>query len=70
MQMFIELLPVLIGAAVGLLVGMTVRSLILARLARVAARTATQLDDTLVGLLKGGVPLWGVLLGMQVGVRM
>ena len=70
MQTFIELLPVLIGAAVGLLVGVTVRSLIMARLARVAARTATQLDDTLVGLLKGGVPLWGVLLGMHVGVRM
>jgi small-conductance mechanosensitive channel len=70
METFIELLPVLIGAAVGLLVGITVRSLILGRLARVAARTATQLDDTLVGLLKGGVPVWGLLLGMHVGVRM
>lgn len=70
MQTFIELLPVLIGVFAGILVSLAVRSVVLIRLARVAARTATQVDDALIALLKSALPLWGALLGLHIGIRM
>ena len=70
METILELLPAAIGLVVGVLVSLVFRRVVVTRLARVAARTATQLDDVLLATLRTAVPLWGALLGLHVGVRM
>lgn len=70
METIMELLPAAIGLVVGVLVSLAFRRVVITRLARVAARTATQLDDVLLATLRTAVPLWGALLGLHVGVRM
>jgi len=70
METILELLPAVFGIVAGVLIGLAGRRLVLGRLARVAARTATQVDDALLESLKTAFPLWGALLGLHVGVRM
>lgn len=70
METILDLLPAAIGLVVGVLVSLVVRRVVVTRLARVAARTATQLDDVLLATLRGALPLWGALLGLHIGVRM
>lgn len=70
METILDLLPAVIGLTTGVLVSLVVGRVLLARLARVAARTATQFDDELLGTLKTALPLWGALLGLHVGIRM
>ena len=70
METILELLPAALGVAVGVLVSLVASRIILGRLARIAARTATQLDDAMLGTLKSALPLWGALLGLHIGIRM
>ena len=70
METLIDVLPAAIGLVVGVLASLAIRRTVIARLARVAARTATQVDDLLLGTLRSALPLWGALLGLHVGVRM
>lgn len=48
----------------GLVAGLIVRRLLLARLLRVAAATGSVVDDLVVRALAGPVVLWGVVLGL------
>lgn len=70
METILELLPAAGGLVAGVLISLAVRRVMLGRLARVAARTATQLDDTLIAALRPALPVWGALLGLHVGLRM
>lgn len=70
MATLLEVLPAAIGLVVGLLVSLTIRRVVVARLTRVAALTATQVDDVLLGTIRTALPLWGALLGLHVGVGM
>jgi small-conductance mechanosensitive channel len=70
MATLLEILPAAIGLVVGVLVSLAVRRVVVVRLTRVAARTATQVDDLLLGTIKSALPLWGALLGLHVGVGM
>jgi small-conductance mechanosensitive channel len=70
MATLLEILPAAIGLVAGVLVSLAIRRLVVSRLTRVAARTATQVDDVLLGTIRTALPLWGALLGLHVGVGM
>lgn len=55
-------------ALVGLLAGVVLERTLLARLARVAARSRTSADDLVVAGLRGPVSLWCALLGLYIGL--
>jgi small-conductance mechanosensitive channel len=63
-------LPAIIGLAIGVLVSVVVRRVVVVRMTRIAARTATQVDDLLLGTIRTALPLWGALLGLYVGLGM
>jgi small-conductance mechanosensitive channel len=68
--LLLGVLPAAIGLVIGVLVSLVFRRVIVVRLARLAARTATTVDDLLLGTIRTALPLWGALLGLHVGVGM
>jgi small-conductance mechanosensitive channel len=70
MATLLEVVPAAIGLVAGILVSLVIRRVVVARLTRVAVRTATQVDDLLLSTINSALPLWGALLGLHVGVRM
>ena len=70
MATLLDVLPAAIGLVVGVLVSLAIRRVVVVRLTRAAAQTATQVDDLLVGTIRTALPLWGALLGLHVGVDM
>jgi small-conductance mechanosensitive channel len=70
MNTMLDALPAVIGLVAGVVVSLVVRRLVVTRLSRLAARTATEVDDVLLSTLRTALPLWGALAGLHVGVRM
>jgi len=55
-------------AVAGLLAGLAARRLLLPRLARAASATPSGIDDLAVATLRGPILVWGLLVGVAVGV--
>ncbi|HEX6315730.1 MAG TPA: hypothetical protein VFZ73_12760, partial [Gemmatimonadaceae bacterium] len=70
MEIILAALPAVLGLATGVVAGYLVRRVVVSRLARFAAGTATQVDDVLVRTLRSSLPLWGALIGLHAGVRL
>jgi small-conductance mechanosensitive channel len=58
----------LAGALVGAVSGLAARRLLIPRLVRLAARSATKLDDILLESVRGPLALWGALAGLHMGL--
>lgn len=57
-----DALIALIGLAAGILLGIVIRVVVLSRLAKASARTATRLDDVIIAAIRTPIVLWATLL--------
>ncbi|MEA3247567.1 MAG: hypothetical protein U9Q74_15545, partial [Gemmatimonadota bacterium] len=69
-QFVIDAVYPLAGLAIGALVGVLLRSVVLPRVAKLAEHTETQVDDVVITALRGPVVFWGALIGLYISISL